>query len=84
VPQSGRLGLGVSVLSYAGEVRIGVATDARLAPDPEAIVAAFPAALDELLVERLAAPARPPLANASPAPAHVRPEPPAQAALHVR
>jgi hypothetical protein len=49
VPQSGRLGLGVSILSYAGQVRIGVAADARLIPDPEAIVRAFHHALDELL-----------------------------------
>jgi WS/DGAT/MGAT family acyltransferase len=41
VPQSGRLGLGVSILSYAGQVRLGVATDAGLVPDPEAIVKRF-------------------------------------------
>ena len=49
VPCSGRLGLGVSVLSYAGEVRVGVAADERLVPDPAALVAAFHTALDELL-----------------------------------
>ncbi|HEU5100467.1 MAG TPA: wax ester/triacylglycerol synthase family O-acyltransferase [Roseiflexaceae bacterium] len=41
VPQSGRLGLGVSIISYAGQVRLGVATDLGLVPDPEAIVQAF-------------------------------------------
>jgi WS/DGAT/MGAT family acyltransferase len=41
VPQSGRLGLGVSIISYAGQVRLGVATDLGLVPDPEAIVGAF-------------------------------------------
>jgi WS/DGAT/MGAT family acyltransferase len=41
VPQSGRLGLGISILSYAGGVRLGVATDAGLVPDPERIVAEF-------------------------------------------
>jgi WS/DGAT/MGAT family acyltransferase len=41
VPQSGRLGMGISIMSYAGEVRLGVTTDARLVPDPEAIVAGF-------------------------------------------
>ncbi|CAN5309835.1 wax ester/triacylglycerol synthase family O-acyltransferase [soil metagenome] len=51
VPQSGHLGLGVSVLSYAGEVRIGVATDAGLVPDPEAIVAAYQEAVGELMRE---------------------------------
>jgi WS/DGAT/MGAT family acyltransferase len=41
VPQSARLGLGVSILSYAGQVRLGVATDSGLVPDPESIIEAF-------------------------------------------
>ncbi len=41
VPQSGRLGLGISIISYAGSVMLGVASDARLVPDPERIVEAF-------------------------------------------
>jgi WS/DGAT/MGAT family acyltransferase len=41
VPQSARLGLGVSILSYAGQVRLGVATDSGLVPDPESIIQAF-------------------------------------------
>lgn len=41
VPQSGRMGLGVSILSYAGQVTLGIATDARLVPDPAAIVEGF-------------------------------------------
>jgi diacylglycerol O-acyltransferase len=49
VPKSGRLGLGVSILSYAGEVCLGVATDAGLVPDPEAIVAGFQAEFEELM-----------------------------------
>jgi diacylglycerol O-acyltransferase / wax synthase len=49
VPQAGKMGLGVSVLSYNGHVRIGVATDAGLVPDPEQIVVAFHHALDSLL-----------------------------------
>jgi WS/DGAT/MGAT family acyltransferase len=43
VPQSGRMGLGVSILSYAGQVVVGVATDRGLVPDPESIVQAFEA-----------------------------------------
>ncbi len=39
VPQSGRLGLGVSIFSYAGSVSVGVMTDHGLAPDPESISA---------------------------------------------
>jgi hypothetical protein len=42
-PVSGSIGLGVSMLSYGGAVRLGVATDARVIPDPEAIVAGFEA-----------------------------------------
>ncbi|NOZ51406.1 MAG: wax ester/triacylglycerol synthase family O-acyltransferase [Chloroflexi bacterium] len=41
VPQSGRMGLGVSIFSYAGEVVLGVMTDAGLVPDPETIIACF-------------------------------------------
>jgi diacylglycerol O-acyltransferase len=47
VPQSGRLGLGVSIISYAGEVLVGIATDAGLTPDPEMIVAALHKEFDE-------------------------------------
>ena len=41
VPQSGHLGLGISILSYAGGVMLGVATDEGLVPDPERIVDGF-------------------------------------------
>ena len=41
VPRSARLSLGVSIMSYAGRVRMGVATDAGLVPDPERIVEGF-------------------------------------------
>ncbi len=41
VPQSGRLGLGVSILSYNDRVWLGVITDRGLVPDPERIIAAF-------------------------------------------
>ncbi len=48
VPLSGHLGLGLSILSYAGEVMLGVATDAGLVPDPEAIVEGFHQEMAEL------------------------------------
>ena len=38
VPSPGSLSLGISILSYAGNVMVGVATDAGLIPDPEVIV----------------------------------------------
>lgn len=41
VPQAGRVGIGASICSYAGHVRMGVGTDAGLVPDPEAIVQDF-------------------------------------------
>jgi len=41
VPQSGRLGLGISILSYAQRVRLSVATDAGLVPDPRLIIDGF-------------------------------------------
>ena len=41
VPQSGHLGLGVGILSYAGHVTVGIASDAGLVPDPEALVEAL-------------------------------------------
>jgi len=48
VPCAGHLGLGVSLLSYAGQVWVGVHSDAGLVPDPERIVSAFEEELEEL------------------------------------
>ncbi len=50
VPQSGRLGIGVSILSYAGKVWMGVITDEGLVPDPDTIVSGFHEEFDALLV----------------------------------
>ncbi|MEO7129200.1 MAG: wax ester/triacylglycerol synthase family O-acyltransferase [Rhodoferax sp.] len=41
VPQSGTVGLGVSILSYGGGVQFGVITDSTLCPDPQAIIDEF-------------------------------------------
>jgi WS/DGAT/MGAT family acyltransferase len=49
VPQSGRLGLGVSILSYGGHVRVGVACDEGVVSDPEQLVNDFHDAYDELV-----------------------------------
>lgn len=49
VPKAGRLGLGLSIFSYAGAVQVGVATDAGLIPDPLALAAAIDAELAELI-----------------------------------
>jgi diacylglycerol O-acyltransferase / wax synthase len=49
VPQSGRLALGVSILSYAGGIRIGVAADREVIPAPEDLVRGFQEAMEEML-----------------------------------
>jgi len=41
VPMPGNLSLGLSIISYAGKVVIGVASDAGLIPDPQSILDAF-------------------------------------------
>jgi hypothetical protein len=51
VPQSGRLALGVSILSYAGGIRIGVAADRGVIPEPEGLVDAVHTAFLELAAE---------------------------------
>jgi WS/DGAT/MGAT family acyltransferase len=48
VPQSARLGLGVSIISYAGQVRVGVASDRGLVPDPGDIISQFHAEFEAL------------------------------------
>jgi diacylglycerol O-acyltransferase len=54
VPTTGSMGVGISVLSYAGEVRLGILTDEGLAPDPETIIAGFHAEF-EALQDRISA-----------------------------
>jgi WS/DGAT/MGAT family acyltransferase len=49
VPQSGDIGMGVSILSYAGGVQFGLITDDTLCPDPELIVAGFQPQFEQLL-----------------------------------
>ena len=56
VPQSGDIGIGVSILSYAGGVQFGLITDARMCPDPEAIARRFAPEFDKLLLLALMSP----------------------------
>jgi len=49
VPQSGGIGMGVSILSYDGRIQFGVITDAGLVPDPERIVGRFGDEFDKLM-----------------------------------
>jgi len=48
VPQSGNIGLGVSILSYGGGVQFGVITDTTLCPEPQRIIDAFQPEFEQL------------------------------------
>ncbi len=41
VPQTGDIGLGLSIISYAGQIQFGLVGDAKLFPNPERIVTHF-------------------------------------------
>ena len=56
VPQSGDIGMGVSILTYAGRVQFGLITDTGLCPDPEAIIANFGPEFEKLLLLSLMLP----------------------------
>jgi diacylglycerol O-acyltransferase len=49
VPSAGRLALGVSLLSYAGKVWMGLQCDAGVIPDPAGILSGFDAEVEALL-----------------------------------
>jgi WS/DGAT/MGAT family acyltransferase len=50
VPQSGTIGLGVSILSYAGQVHFGLIADRNLVRDPGRIVSKFAPEFEKLLL----------------------------------
>ncbi len=64
VPQSGRLALGVSILSYAGALRLGVAVDQEVIPAPDELVRGFAEAIEEMLRDL---PAQTPTSKPTPA-----------------
>lgn len=49
VPQTGSIGVGLSILSYDNRVHFGLVTDARLVPDPDAVARRFGPEFDRLL-----------------------------------
>jgi diacylglycerol O-acyltransferase / wax synthase len=53
VPQAGSVGLGVSILSYAGDVTVGVAADHTLVPDPTELTRAVQDELAALVRQAL-------------------------------
>jgi WS/DGAT/MGAT family acyltransferase len=56
VPQSGDIGMGVSILSYAGGVQFGLITDRGLCPDPERVIEHFAPEFEKLLLGTLLSP----------------------------
>jgi len=54
VPQSGAIGVGISLLSYAGQIDIGVMTDARRVPDPGALAHGIGRQFETLLLAAMA------------------------------
>jgi hypothetical protein len=49
VPQSGAIGIGISVLSYNDGVQFGIVTDKNLVSDPQAVARRFQGQFDQLL-----------------------------------
>jgi hypothetical protein len=56
VPQSGTIGMGVSILTYNGQVQFGLATTKKLVSDPQAIVERFSVEFERLLLSVMMGP----------------------------
>jgi WS/DGAT/MGAT family acyltransferase len=56
VPQSGGIGVGASLFSYAGKVYFGLLTDALRVPDPAALAQRFAEEFENLVLAALLAP----------------------------
>lgn len=56
VPQSGGIGMGVSILTYNGRVQFGLITDAGLVPDPQSIIDRFGDEFEKLVFMTLMGP----------------------------
>ena len=50
VPSSGDVGIGVSIISYAGGVQFGLIADQKLCPEPTRIIERFAAEFEQLLL----------------------------------
>jgi hypothetical protein len=72
VPQSGNLGLGVSILSFDGQVQFGLITDAALVPDSQAIVDRFRSEFHNYARLTLTAPSPPAEVAVEPLPEAIR------------
>ncbi len=49
VPQTGSIGIGLSIMSYNGRVHFGLVSDAKLIPDPDVVARRFGAEFDKLV-----------------------------------
>ncbi len=49
VPQTGSVGMGISIISYEGQVFCGLITDNKLVPDPDQVMQNFHVEFDNLL-----------------------------------
>ena len=49
VPQTGSVGIGISILSYNNRVHFGLISDAKLVPDPDAVIQGFGPEFEKLL-----------------------------------
>jgi len=60
VPQNGGIGMGISILSYNGQVFFGVITDRKRVPDPREIIQRFQPEFEKLVVLSLLIPVNEP------------------------
>jgi diacylglycerol O-acyltransferase / wax synthase len=56
VPQSGEIGLGISILSYAGQVQFGLIADAGRVPDPDQVTMRFREEFENVVLSVLLGP----------------------------
>ncbi len=56
VPQSGGIGMGISILTYNGRVQFGLITDAGLVPDPNSVINQFSDEFEKLVMLTLMGP----------------------------
>jgi len=56
VPQSGEIGMGVSIISYDGAVQFGVVTDKHVCPDPQRVIERFGSEFEKLVLTTVMSP----------------------------
>ena len=56
VPQTGSIGIGISIMSYNGEVHFGLMADAKLLPDPDSVIRRFRPEFEKMLYLALMGP----------------------------